>query len=425
MSKDSSIEVQEISQFLAECVPFDHLSEELLQRAAKAVRIAYFRQATSPDLFQEQNPQLFIVRSGAFEIRDQNNELVDRVDVGGYFGFPSLLTGHKVTNHCVVLEDGLLYQIDEATFQSLRRESRIFDRFFNQAHAKRLRQAVRFKERNSQLTETVADVINRAPVIIDPDHTVHQAAVKMTEERVSSLLVVTDEGLCGVLTDRDMRSRVVAENLDYQTPVKEVMTANPTIVNHDAMLFEALMIMSSNNIHHLPVVDGDGRGAEQVKGILTATDVIKHQRSEPVYLIGEASRVKDRAGLVQIAKDIPTLLRNMIARDARAEEVGRVVTTVTDAITRQLIKQAIEQLGEPPVPFAWLAFGSQGRQEQSAKSDQDNGLLLSNKVKPEHDEYFKALANYVCDGLNECGYIYCPGEIMATTDRWRQPLKKW
>ncbi|MCV6614576.1 MAG: DUF294 nucleotidyltransferase-like domain-containing protein, partial [Cellvibrionaceae bacterium] len=223
----------------------------------------------------------------------------------------------------------------------------------------------------------------------------------------------------------DMRSRVVAENLDYQTPVKEVMTANPTIVNHDAMLFEALMIMSSNNIHHLPVVDGNGRGAEQVKGILTATDVIKHQRSEPVYLIGEASRVKDRAGLVQIAKDIPTLLRNMIARDARAEEVGRVVTTVTDAITRQLIKQAIEQLGEPPVPFAWLAFGSQGRQEQSAKSDQDNGLLLSNKVKPEHDEYFKALANYVCDGLNECGYIYCPGEIMATTDRWRQPLKKW
>ncbi|GAA6153464.1 DUF294 nucleotidyltransferase-like domain-containing protein [Pseudoteredinibacter isoporae] len=425
MSEDSSIEVQEMAQFLLECVPFDHLEEALLQRAAKAVKIAYHRQGTAPNLFQEESPQLFIVRSGAFEIRDENNELVDQVDAGGYFGFPSLLTGHKVTNHCVVLEDGLLYQIDDATFQSLRRENRIFDRFFNQAHAKRLRQAVRFKERNSQLTETVADVISRAPITIHTEASVQEAAQKMTEERVSSLLVVADAGLCGVLTDRDLRSRVVAEGLSFDVLVAEVMTTNPITVAHDAMLFEALMIMSTHNIHHLPVVDHDVSGKGQIKGILTATDVIKHQRSEPVYLIGEASRVKDRAGLVQIAKDIPTLLRNMIARDARAEEVGRVVTTVTDAITRQLIHQAIEQLGEPPVPFAWLAFGSQGRQEQSAKSDQDNGLLLSNSVKPEHDAYFKALASYVCDGLNECGYVYCPGDIMATTDRWRQPLEKW
>jgi len=425
MGVDQSIEVQEVYQFLKQCVPFDHLEEDLLQRAACAVKISYHRQSTRPNLFSQDEPQLFVVRSGAFEIRDQNGELADQVDVGGYFGFPSLLTGHKITNRCVVLEDGLLYQIEDAVFQSLRRDSRIFDRFFNRAHAKRLRQAVRFKERNSQLTETVASVIGRAPVTVAADKTVREAAQSMTQERVSSLLITNELGLCGVFTDRDLRSRVVAAGLPFDTLITEVMSDQPITIAPDAMLFEALMVMSNNNIHHLPVVDKTAKAAFSLKGILTATDVIKHQRSEPVYLIGEASRVKDRQGLVKIAQNIPTLLANMIARDARADEVGRVVTTVTDALTKQLIRQAIEKFGQAPVAFTWLAFGSQGRMEQSAKSDQDNGLLLSNQVKPEHDGYFKQLAKYVCDGLNECGYVYCPGDIMATTDKWRQPLALW
>lgn len=422
---NSSVEVQEVYQFLSECVPFDHLEQDLLQRAANSVRISYHRQGSRPELFEQATPQLFIVRNGAFEIRSEKDELVDQVDSGGYFGFPSLLTGHKITNCCVVLEDGLLFQIEESVFQSLRRDNRIFDRFFNQAHAKRLRQAVRFKERNSQLTESIADVINRAAVVITSFSSVREAASIMTDERVSSLLVVDDHGLCGVLTDRDLRSRVVAAGLPYSAQVSEVMTVEPITIEYSAMLFEALMLMSTHNIHHLPVVDNKAQGIERIKGVLTATDVIKHQRSEPVYLIGEASRVKDRAGLVQIAKNIPTLLRNMIGRDARADEVGRVVTTVTDAITRQLITQAVARLGPAPIDFVWLAFGSQGRQEQSAKSDQDNGLLLSDEYSVEHESYFKQLAEYVCDGLNECGYVYCPGEIMATTDRWRQPLKQW
>jgi CBS domain-containing protein len=83
------------------------------------------------------------------------------------------------------------------------------------------------------------------------------------------------------------------------------------------------------------------------------------------------------------------------------------------------------QFGDPPVPYAWLALGSQARQEQTARSDQDHALLLSNEVQPEHDAYFKQLATFVSDGLHACGYEYCPGEVMATTDKWRQPLAKW
>jgi CBS domain-containing protein len=102
-----------------------------------------------------------------------------------------------------------------------------------------------------------------------------------------------------------------------------------------------------------------------------------------------------------------------------------LLTTVTDALTRQLIKQGLKTLGDAPVPFAWLAFGSQGRKDQTAISDQDNGLLLSDAVTGDDDEYFKALAKYVNDGLDVCGYCYCPGGVMASTERWRQPLDQW
>ena len=159
--------------------------------------------------------------------------------------------------------------------------------------------------------------------------------------------------------------------------------------------------------------------------MLTTTDLVRAQKSDPVYLIGEIGRQATVDGLQRAARDGPELLRNLIAMDARAVEIGRVATAVTDAITRQLMKQAIARLGEAPVPFVWLAFGSQARQEQTAQSDQDNGLLLADAVQPEHDAYFAALAQHVCDGLNACGYHYCHGGIMATNPRWRQPLRAW
>ena len=418
---NDSIETREVRDFLRLYPPFDQLPESLLERAARAVKISYHRQGSGENLLDPDNLQLYIVRSGAFEIRSAEGELVDRIDVGGYFGYPSLLTGDAITNRALVIEDGLLYQINEDTFQQLRSQDRHFDRFFNQVHAKRLRRAVRQRDRNHQLTQRVQELMVDNPVAVLPGSSVEAAAQLMTELRISSLLIEENGHLLGILTDRDLRVRVLAQGKSSATGVDEVMTKLPVSIGADAYVFEAVMLMSEHNVHHLPVIDVDGR----ICGILSATDVVKSQKSDPVLLIGEISRQDDIAGLQQVSRDIPELLRNLIARDARADEIGRVVTTVTDALTRQLIHQAVVDLGEPPVAFTWLAFGSQGRRDQTAKSDQDNGLLLADDFRPEHDAYFKALAKHVCDGLDACGYDYCNGEVMATTDRWRQPLAAW
>lgn len=417
-----SVEVQEIRDYLRACVPFDQLPEELLARAAQSIQISYYRKGSQANVLDYEKPQLYIVRTGAFELRSESGQLVDRVDEGGYFGYPSLLTGDSISNQVEVLEDGLIYQIDEDTFSDLRRQNRPFERFFNQQHAKRFKRAVLLRGRDHQLGRRVKDLIKPGVVSIDVTADVASAARIMTEQRVSSIMVLEQERLVGIMTDRDMRSRVLAVGKGSDTPVRDIMTPDPIRVDVDDFVFEATMRMTTNNVHYLPVMETD---KNQVYGVLSTTDLVKAQKSDPVYLINEISRQEDVEGLKSVSRDTPDLLRNLIEVDARADEIGRIITTVSDAFTKQLIDQAVERFGEPPVPFAWLAFGSQGRQDQTAKSDQDNALLIDNSMLPEHQDYFARLADYVCAGLDACGYVYCPGDIMAKTPRWRQPLRIW
>jgi CBS domain-containing protein len=159
--------------------------------------------------------------------------------------------------------------------------------------------------------------------------------------------------------------------------------------------------------------------------MVTTTDLIRQQVDHPVYLVGEVWKQPNVEGVARVSADVPKMLRQMIENGARPDDATRMVTAVTDAITERLIELATDTLGPPPVPYVWLALGSQARHEQTAHSDQDNALLLSDEATEEHAPYFKELAEFVCDGLDACGYEYCPGDVMATTDTWRQPLSGW
>ncbi|MFV0510529.1 MAG: DUF294 nucleotidyltransferase-like domain-containing protein, partial [Shewanella algae] len=221
-------------------------------------------------------------------------------------------------------------------------------------------------------------------------------------------------------TDRDLRNRVLAEGLTGNEAVFQAMTRQPVYIDAQALVFEAMLLMSEHNIHHLPVME-----REQPVGMITSTDILRSQASQPLLLIGEIERQKDLQSLISVSRQIPLLLQNLISADARAEEIGRVLTSVTDALTRRLIQLNQALLGEAPMAFCWLAFGSQGRQDQAACSDQDNGLLLAEEPDEHARGYFKALAKGVCAGLNECGYVYCPGDIMAQNPNWCLSLASW
>ncbi|MEM6729003.1 MAG: DUF294 nucleotidyltransferase-like domain-containing protein, partial [Pseudomonadota bacterium] len=129
--------------------------------------------------------------------------------------------------------------------------------------------------------------------------------------------------------------------------------------------------------------------------------------------------------MAKVMARLPDLLRHLAAAGARPTAISRRITDLTDAATRRLLVLAEDKLGPPPVPYLWAACGSQGRREQTGVSDQDNCLILDDAFAPKHDAYFAELARFVSDGLNEIGYVYCPGDMMATNPRWRQPRRVW
>lgn len=273
----------------------------------------------------------------------------------------------------------------------------------------------------SLLTMPVRDLVRRAPVTLAPTASIQQAAQLMRAQRVSSVLVVQAGQLFGLVTDRDLRNRVVAEGLDIQRPVVDITTLAPLTVQAQRPAFEALLLMARNNIHHVPVRDGD-----QVVGMLTATDLTEQQSTSAVYLVGQIHKQTTLDGLVAAAAKVAPMQRQLAAAHASAYSTGHIVTAVTDAITIRLLQLAEARLGPAPVPYAWVAAGSQARNEQTAKSDQDNCLVLDNAYQPaQHGAYFEALAQEVNAGLDACGYVFCPGEMMARTDKWRQTQATW
>jgi CBS domain-containing protein len=242
----------------------------------------------------------------------------------------------------------------------------------------------------------------------------------MAEHQVSCLPVVDDGRLSGIITDRDLRNRVVARGMAPETPVAEIMTPEPATVHTGGRIDHALVEMMRLGIHHLPVVDAEGRLA----AVVSSGDLMRVQSPHPLRLVRDIQRAGNPSGVARLARQAPGLLAGLAQAGAGASEVGRIAGRITDACTRRLLALAAADLGDAPMGWAWLAFGSQARLEQGLISDQDNGLLLADEPDDAAAAYFERLAAAVCDGLNDCGYVFCPGGVMAKGE-WRLSYAGW
>ena len=270
-------------------------------------------------------------------------------------------------------------------------------------------------------TVLVRELMSSNPVFVEPAESIQRAAIRMVEHRISCLPVVDDGRLVGLVTESDFVGRVVAKGLVVTQPVSTVSTLDPHSVSPDQSVLDVLTLMTRHRVAHMPVcVDG------QLVGIVTQTDVIRHQVATSVFMVGDIARMKSSKAIAEVVEELPRLLVTRVDSGSSAFETGRVISSITGAVTRRLIELAQEKLGPAPVPYVWLACGSQGRQEQTGATDQDNCLVLSDDYDPEvHADYFVNMAKFVCDGLDESGYVYCPGDMMASNPKWCQPVSVW
>ncbi|VWX37093.1 Cyclic nucleotide-binding protein [Limnobacter sp. 130] len=418
-----NVEQQEITEFFQKHAPLNTLSEAQLQLVLSNLEISYFK-AGSPILnFDEPSNYWFVIRSGAVEVFRRNGQLYNRLCEGGYFGEFGLLRGKKVRFPAKALEDTLCYMIPAPVFTSLFEQCEAFADYVEIEDHTRLRQAVSRSHQNNVLfTSNIDQLISSVPLCL-PGHTPLQEAARHMVQTNQTALIVQDEAraLIGIVSDQDFRDRVVAKGLPYSTPLRDIMTETPKTVKHNQLVFEAMMLMLRHNTQHLPVMKNG-----EVIGVVSQSDLVKYQSRNSLFLVNSIFNAGSVEELAALKKDVQDAFVRMVQEDANSRMVGSAMAAIGRSFKQKLLELAVQQFGQPPVPCCFLALGSMAREEQLIVTDQDNALVLADTYSPDlHGEYFEKLANFVCDGLDACGYDYCTGKIMASNPQWRMPLAAW
>ncbi|MCW9025282.1 MAG: DUF294 nucleotidyltransferase-like domain-containing protein [Gammaproteobacteria bacterium] len=418
------IEQLEIRDYLSQCAPLDKLDPAELDKVIHALEITYVRRNRELLTIGGTNHTLFLIRSGAMAVFDEHDELQGQYTDGDWVGYRSVLKGGEITLSVKAMEDSLLYCIPGSIFLPLYEKHEYLQHYFSRQKPARLRSAIeeiRDLQHNPLVSTHVRELVHGQPLMVDESTSIRQVAEKMTRTGYTVCLITRDNKLTGIVTDRAYCTKVVARELSLDTPVTEIMTQNPRTIPANSLGSDALLMMARNNIRHLPVVEqGD------VVGVITATDLIRRQSHNAIYLINEIYRAKDVDELETLSQQLPNTLLSLVQNSLTAYDIGHAISSIGEAITQRLLQIAEKQLGPAPVPYAWVMAGSLARYEQTAYSDQDNALFLSDDYEENaHGVYFEQLSQFVSDGLNQCGYHYCPGDVMATNPKWRQPVSVW
>ncbi|MCB2040844.1 MAG: CBS domain-containing protein, partial [Rhodoferax sp.] len=417
----------EILNFLQGHALFKELPEQVLHAVASATDVRYCKAGTQIVEFGEPAQFLHLVRSGAVEVFHRDGSLYDRMNEGGYFGEFGLLHRKTVRFPARALEDSLLYLVPEPVFTELFENQERFADLVATEDRVRLRQVVSRREEGNPLTSVTVDtLIAREPVCMEQSATALDAARRMADGGVSCLLILEAQSdapprMVGILTDRDLRSRLVAEGLPYDTPVRDIMTPDPVVLRHDQQVFEAILAMLRHKVHHLPVLRQD-----KPMGVIALSDVLRHESQSSLFVVGSIAKQNDVDGLAALASDVRACFQRLAEQDSNSRVIGSTMALIGRGFKQRLLELAEQQLGPPPVPYCFLALGSMARHEQLVVTDQDNALVLDDRFDPaRHDDYFRQLAAFVSDGLARSGYSYCSGDVMATNTRWRQSLRVW
>ncbi|HHF2853938.1 TPA: DUF294 nucleotidyltransferase-like domain-containing protein [Vibrio diabolicus] len=421
----------EVLNFISQYQPFDDLPEEQLKKIALNAEVAYFRQGTEILNFGDTIRDLYMVRSGAVEIYRRKGELYNRIDAGGLFGQMGLLMNNRVRMPAKAIEDTLVYCIPEDIFNELCDEFENFADYMELEDSARLRSAISSRSESNDFTTAKArKILARDPVTLEATASIQEAAILMAEENVTSLLIVRpaeelteedDEQLLGILTDRDLCIRVLAQGIDTNIPVSEVMSYDVVSLDYNAYVFEAMLTMLRYNVHHLPILKD-----KKPIGIIGMTDIVRYESQNSLLLVSSIFQQTSVEDLKQVSEQVKDCFVRMVNEDANAHMIGRAMSVIGSSFKQRLAELAEQELGPAPIPYCLVAMGSMARDEQLIVTDQDNALILDNSYDVEmHGEYFEKFAKFVCDGLAACGYAYCTGDIMATNPEWRKTRAEW
>ncbi len=403
----------QITRFLKSVHPYDALPSETLDELAKQIEVWEVDEGSSVYELGNTLPGVFVIYEGQVEITDENGAVVSHLGLRNSFGERGLLKDGKAATHAHAHTPSVLMVLPPNVVRELIDDHDVVAKFFNRTRGERAGP-------QSLATSSIDTLMARNPAVCPPSMPVREAAQVMRDRHISSLCVSEGDNFLGIATLRDISGKYVADGMPESTPVSAIMTPDPITLSPSDIGSDVLHVMMERGIGHIPISEGG-----KLVGIVTQTDLTHYQAVNSAELVRRIAHANSATEMALVTAEIPQLLVQLVAGGNRHEIVTRLITDISDTATRRLLSLAEKKLGPPPVPYLWLACGSQGRQEQTGVSDQDNCLMLDDSVTDDDMTYFSELAKYVSDGLDTCGYFYCPGDMMATNPRWCQPVRVW
>ena len=423
--------IHDVERFLKEHYPFSRLPDTALGALSFNIIVRYHPKGEI--IFEEGSKPLeylYLIRKGAVVLEVDSKE-VEFLQEGDVFGYPSLLSGNPPTSTARAVQDTILYLIPKDMFLKLIEKYEEFELFFARSLAQKLSATMRMvktpaKEIGSLerfLTLKIKDIrVNPTPTLPGKS-SVLEAAQLMKEKNISCVFVEAEEK--GIVTERDIIKRVVAEGKDpKETKLSEVMSYPVVHVEEDSFLFEAIVEMASRNIRRIAV----SRNGELI-GTIEDKDIIAHESKNLLVLIKEIDKARDVEDLKYIYSLVDDMVLDLFTEGLKVNYIGRLISEINDKIMSKAVFFTIRDVQmEPPVPFSIMVLGSEGRREQTLKTDQDNALIYDDTypmLDVDVEEYFERFSKRYTEILIEIGFPPCPGNVMVSNPEWRMGITRW
>jgi CBS domain-containing protein len=430
----------EVIQFLQKVPPFQFLDDASLSMVVKNLSMEFYPKGSV--ILKQDSPAsdtLKIIKKGGVRVsvKSKNGEdvIIDYRGEGDTFGLVSLMSKDRQKTTIVAVDDTICYLLNKEIVYRLIDEhpsvteyllqshfTKYIDKTYGEMHSKSL-----FYGSSDHLlfTTLIGDIATKEVVTVDENTSIRDAAREMAKQKISSIIIVDRNGVpAGIITDRDLREKVVARGRDVDGPVKDIMNLPLIRVDAKDFCFEAVLKMIKHNIHHIVVIK-EGT----LRGVLTNHDLMMLQGTSPLSFAKDLESQQSIEGLVPVSGKINRVVGLLLKEGARAGNITRILTELNDRLVRKVMEVAEAKFGRPPVPYCWIALGSEGRKEQTFKTDQDNAIIYQDPETPAQEEsakrYFTEFSAFVQESLLRCGFPMCPAQYMASNPRWCQPLRTW
>ncbi|GGD23926.1 DUF294 nucleotidyltransferase-like domain-containing protein [Flavobacterium orientale] len=436
---------ERIADFLKNFPPFISLPFHDLVTIASEVKVVHAEK--NQVLFKvgdATHPNFYIVKEGAIGLSvtsDAEEALIDKCDEGDILGLRPFFAKDNYLMTAKAREESLLYAIPIEIFKPYVEKNTEVLSFLLESFASNTRnpydkvnkgklisENVIYDDQSSEIQYFQPISYIKNPITTKRKNPVQSVAQLMTQYKIGSIIIEENDIPIGIITDKDLRSKIATGQFPITTPVEEIMSAPVVTVPENISVAETQLMMLKHNIGHL-CVTLDGTNKSKIMGIISEHDVIVAQANNPGVLLKQTKRANRSKELKGIREKLTDLIQNSLDKNIPIQHICNLVGEINSAITKRAIELAIEKMEkQPPARFAWMNIGSQGRKEQLLMTDQDNALVFEDVEEENYDDvkkYFLELADKVTKTLNKIGYEFCPAEMMANNPMWCKSITDW